>query len=53
MQQGAESEAAFRYCEQHGMSAVHHECILMFAHDPGFVHRAHRWFRGTFGHLPA
>lgn len=53
IQQGAESADALKYCATHGLSAVHHECILMFAHHPGFVHRAHRWIRGAFGHLPS
>lgn len=53
MQQGSESDAAVRYCEEHGMSVVHHECILMFPNDAPWLHRAHRWLRGTFGHLPS
>ena len=53
LQQGAESDAAIAFCEAHGMSVVHHECILMFAGHPGFVHRAHKFLRGTFGELPA
>lgn len=53
MQQGAESEEAIRFCEEHGMDVVHHECVLMFTERPGFVHRAHRFLRGAFGHLPA
>lgn len=52
MQQGAESDAAVKWCEEHGMNVVHHECILMFAGHPGWFHRAHRWMRGTFGQLP-
>ncbi len=53
LQQGAESEAAIALAEQHGMNVVHHECILMFAGHPAFVHRAHRFVRGAFGQLPA
>ncbi|MCC6858914.1 MAG: CoA-binding protein [Bryobacterales bacterium] len=51
MQQGSESEAAIRYCEQGGMSVVHGRCILMFARPAGF-HRFHRWLSGLFGKLP-
>ncbi len=52
MQPGAESDAAIRYCEQHGIDAVHGECIMMFAQPKG-IHKAHRWLRGVFGKLPA
>jgi predicted CoA-binding protein len=51
MQQGAESEAAIQYCEQHGVEVVHGECIMMFA-EPKGIHRAHRWLRGVLGRLP-
>jgi predicted CoA-binding protein len=52
MQQGAESAEAIRFCEEHGIAAVHHACVLMFAEPAGWVHRAHRWFNGVTGHLP-
>jgi uncharacterized protein len=45
MQQGAESDAAIRFCEEAGIAAIHHECILMFAEPAGFFHRAHRFLR--------
>lgn len=51
MQQGAESEAAIRYCEQHGVEVIHGECIMMFA-EPKGIHRAHRWLQGVLGRLP-
>jgi predicted CoA-binding protein len=51
MQQGAESETAIRFCEENGISAVHGECILMFAQPAGF-HRLHRWVWGLLGKLP-
>ena len=53
IQQGAESEAAVRYCEEHDISEVHGECILMFAPGAMFMHRAHRFINGVFGKLPA
>jgi hypothetical protein len=31
MQQGSESDAAIRFCEEHGIAVVQHECVLMFA----------------------
>ncbi len=52
LQQGAESPEAIGACEQHGIAVVHGECILMFAEPTAWFHRAHRWMRGTFGHLP-
>jgi predicted CoA-binding protein len=52
MQQGAESDAAIRYCEDHGIDVVHGECIMMFAQPKG-IHKLHRWLRGVFGKLPA
>jgi len=52
MQQGAESDAAIRYCEDHGINVVHGECIMMFAQPKG-IHKLHRWLRGAFGKLPA
>jgi len=52
LQNGAESEAAIRYCEQQGISVISGECILMFAEPAGFGHRLHRWFRGVTGKLP-
>lgn len=51
MQQGAESAEALRFCEQHGIEAVHGECIMMFAEPRGF-HRFHRWLWGLLGRLP-
>ena len=52
MQQGAESEAAIRFCRENGISAVHGECILMFAEPTGFGHKLHRWAWGLLGKLP-
>jgi predicted CoA-binding protein len=52
MQQGAESEAAIRFCEENGVSAVHGECVLMFAEPAAFYHRMHRWLWGLLGKLP-
>lgn len=51
MQQGAESEAAIRYCRDNGIEVVHGECIMMFA-GPRGVHSFHRWLWGVLGKLP-
>jgi len=52
MQQGAESPAAVRYCEENRMSVVQRECILMHAEPLGWFHGAHRWLWGLLGKLP-
>jgi len=52
MQQGSESPAALRYCEENGISAVHGYCIMMFAEPTAFFHRAHRWVARVFGKTP-
>ena len=52
MQQGAESAAAIRFCEENGIDVVHGQCVMMFA-QPSGIHRFHRWINGVFGKLPA
>lgn len=52
MQQGAESAAAIRFCEENGISVVHGECILMFAQPVVSIHRFHRWMWKVMGKLP-
>jgi hypothetical protein len=52
MQQGAESDAAIRFCESNGLAAVHGECILMYT-TPRGIHAFHRWLRRAFRRLPA
>lgn len=52
MQQGAESPAAVRYCEENGISVIQKECILMFLREGPRFHRFHRFLRGLFGRLP-
>jgi predicted CoA-binding protein len=52
MQQGAESDAAIQYCQEHGLDEVHGECIMMFAPPVGSVHRWHRGAWKLFGKLP-
>jgi predicted CoA-binding protein len=52
MQQGAESAEAIQFCQENGVSAVHGECILMFAEPAAWFHRAHRWVWKLLGKLP-
>lgn len=51
LQQGAESKAAMKYCQEQGMKVVDGECIMMFAKPYGF-HGIHRWIWGLLGKLP-
>jgi len=53
LQQGSQSEAALKFCEENGIDCVSNECILMFAQPSAFIHRAHRWIWGVLGKLPA
>lgn len=48
MQQGAESEAAIRFCEEKGIAVIHGECIMMYAGQAGF-HSFHRWLWKILG----
>jgi predicted CoA-binding protein len=52
LQPGAESSAAIRAAEERELDVIHHECILMYAEPAAWIHRTHRWLRGTFGRLP-
>jgi len=52
MQQGSESSAAIRHCEDNGVRVVHGHCILMFLEPAAFLHRFHRWLWGVLGKLP-
>lgn len=52
IQQGAESDAAIRFCEENDIQAVHGECIMMFAQPVGFGHGIHRLIWKLLGKLP-
>ncbi|MGB5289419.1 MAG: CoA-binding protein [Ignavibacteriaceae bacterium] len=52
LQQGSQSDAAVKFCEENGIDCVSNECVLMFAQPSAFMHRAHRWVWGVFGKLP-
>jgi len=52
MQQGSESKAAIQFCEEHGISVVHGECLLMFAEPVAWFHRIHRGIWRLLGKLP-
>jgi uncharacterized protein len=52
MQQGSSSPAAIAYCAEHGIEAVHGECILMYLRRGPAIHRFHRGLRRLLGRLP-
>jgi uncharacterized protein len=52
MQQGAQSEAAIRFCQENDITEIHGECINMFAHDTASFHRFHRGILKFFNRLP-
>ncbi len=52
IQQGAESDEAVRFCEQHGVAVVHHQCVLMYPESAAFPHRVHRGLLKLFRRLP-
>jgi predicted CoA-binding protein len=52
MQQGAESETAIKFCQEHGLAEVHGECILMFAAPVKSYHKLHRGLVRLLGKLP-
>ena len=52
MQQGSSSPAAVAYCADHGVDAVHGECILMHLRSGPAIHRFHRGLRRLLGRLP-
>ncbi len=52
VQVGAASDTAVRFCEEHGISVVAGECILMFAEPVKSLHRMHRWIWKLTGRLP-
>lgn len=53
MQQGADSPAAMQFCQEHGMTVIAGECLLMFAEPAEWIHRAHRWLWRRLDRLPA
>lgn len=52
IQEGSESQAAIQLCEDNGISAIHGECILMFAEPVKSFHAFHRWIWKLLGKLP-
>ena len=53
MQQGAESDAAVRFCQENGIAEIHGECLLMFVRGQAFPHSLHRFAWKLLGKYPA
>lgn len=52
MQQGSESEKAIAYCNEHGITVIQKECILMFVDPVNSIHGFHKWLWKVLGKLP-
>lgn len=52
LQQGAESPAVLKTCEEGGLEVVHGHCILMFAEPTAAFHKFHRWVWALLGRIP-
>ncbi len=53
LQQGAESEEAIAYANEHGLNLIHGQCVLMFLEPVKSIHALHRWVNKLFGRYPA
>ncbi len=52
IQQGAQSEAAVRFCADNKLPAVTKQCILMYLEPVTSIHAFHRWVKKLFGGMP-
>jgi hypothetical protein len=52
MQQGSESQPAVQFCNDHNITVITGQCILMFLEPVTSVHKFHRWLLKLFGKLP-
>ena len=50
LQHGSESPEAIKLCEEKGVSAAHHACVMMYAHPKG-LHAFHRFVWKVVGKL--
>lgn len=48
IQQGAESDDAIRFCNEHDLNVVHHRCALMYLQPRQFPHSFHHWIHNIF-----
>jgi predicted CoA-binding protein len=52
MQLGSESKEAVQLCNENNITAIHGECIMMFAEPVKSIHKFHRWIWKILGKLP-
>lgn len=52
LQQGSESPAALKFCQENGINVVSGECIFMYSEPAAWFHRAHRWVNAVVGKKP-
>jgi len=52
LQQGSESPAVLRACQELHIDVIWEQCILMFAR-PSSYHKVHRWIWNALGKVPA
>jgi len=52
LQQGSESPAAIKFCQDNGIQVVIGECVFMYAEPVGFLHKIHRFVNTISGKKP-
>jgi uncharacterized protein len=52
LQQGAQTDDAVLFAQEHKINLIHRECVLMFAEPAAFIHRFHRSINKLFGLYP-
>ena len=52
MQQGSQSPAAIKFCQDNGLALVHGECILMYQPNTASFHKFHKFVKELFGGKP-
>ncbi len=52
IQQGAQSDAAVRFCTDNKLPAVTKECIMMYVEPVKSIHAFHRGVKKLFGGMP-
>jgi len=52
LQQGSESPAVLKLCQEKGLNTISRECILMHAQPVKSIHGFHRWIMKVFNQLP-
>lgn len=53
IQQGAHSDEAVTFCNEHGIEYVTRQCILMYTDPVQSIHKFHRFLNRLFGRMPA